>query len=94
MKRRLIEWIAGRLPPCNAIAERASAALDRALTPRERIELWAHLRLCALCRRYSAQLGTIRDVAHIASAGEPGCGPSGRLSAESRERIGRTLREK
>jgi hypothetical protein len=69
---------------CRDASRLASEVQDRPLGARERLSLWIHLAMCALCRRYAAQLEFVRRAAERLRS------PDGRregLSAEARQLI-------
>ena len=48
------------MPTCQEVAENATEYLEKAMPRRERLGVWAHLRVCPNCRAYLRQLlGTI-----------------------------------
>ena len=44
------------MPTCQEVAENATEYLEKALPRRERLGVWAHLRVCPNCRAYLRQL--------------------------------------
>ncbi len=49
------------MPTCQEVAENATEYLERAMPRRERLGVWAHLRVCPNCRAYLRQLlNTVR----------------------------------
>ena len=44
------------LPTCRDMSERVTAYLERAVTPRARLDMWWHLVRCEACRRYYDQM--------------------------------------
>ncbi|MBD0272884.1 MAG: zf-HC2 domain-containing protein [Acetobacteraceae bacterium] len=59
------------MPTCREVAEQATEYLEEAMPRRERLGVWAHLRICPNCRAYLRQLmGTIA-LARRAGAGPP-----------------------
>jgi hypothetical protein len=88
LKMRAILWLAGKLPPCEAITRLSSESMERPLTARERAQKRLHFLICVWCERYERQLRLIREVAR-----EPNPdAPDAVLSGESRERMKRALR--
>jgi predicted anti-sigma-YlaC factor YlaD len=61
MRLPLTHWLKHRLPPCIRITEMLSDACERNLSAGEKMLLRMHLRLCAHCRRFSAQIGVIEQ---------------------------------
>lgn len=43
---------------CKDVSERCTDYLERDLSWGERIQYWMHLAMCAMCRRYVAQMRT------------------------------------
>ena len=86
-KERFVYWLAGKLPPCEAICEMASRSLEEPLTLAERVRVRLHFAICVWCERYWKQLRLIRRTVRET---EP---PAAGLSAEARERIKRALRD-
>jgi predicted anti-sigma-YlaC factor YlaD len=59
------------MPTCKEVAEQATEYLEKAMPRRERLGVWAHLRVCPNCRAYLRQLvGTIA-LTRRAGAGVP-----------------------
>jgi predicted anti-sigma-YlaC factor YlaD len=54
------------LGTCKEIAHLLSDALDRPLTPAERLRMHVHLPICSGCRNYRAQLQILRAAARQA----------------------------
>lgn len=48
---------------CKQASELSSEALDRRLSPSERLRLAIHLSLCRLCRRYRRQIHILHQAA-------------------------------
>ena len=44
------------MPTCQEVAEQATEYLEKAMPRRERLGVWAHLRVCPNCRAYLRQL--------------------------------------
>lgn len=94
-RKRILNWIAQRLPACEEITPLISAARDRRLTWKERLSVKAHLALCSLCRRYAEQLEYLHTVVHrhaehLEHPTSPLNGHA-QLSEEARERMRRML---
>src|SRR5689334_7720449 len=70
-KNSIRVWLLRKLPPCRRAVEKISQSMDGKLTPRESIDLKLHLGICAWCRRYMAQLNTIREAARAKSTESP-----------------------
>lgn len=79
-------------PGCKQAARLQSLALDRALTPLERLGLRIHTLFCRWCRAYGRQISFLHSAAGkpALERDEPSPGPV--LSTEARERIKRNLR--
>lgn len=56
------------MPTCKEVAENATEYLEKAMPPRERLGVWAHLRVCPNCRAYLRQF--MRTIALTRRAGE------------------------
>ncbi len=57
------------MPTCKEVAENATEYLEKAMPRRERLGVWAHLRVCPNCRAYLRQL--LDTVALTRRAGAP-----------------------
>lgn len=44
------------MPTCQEVAENATEYIEKAMPRRERLGVWAHLRICPNCRNYLRQL--------------------------------------
>lgn len=81
--------------PCEGMARLASEALDRELSPLERLALHSHLLYCTACRRYLRQIrllrSALRRLAARIDADDPSLGPG--LPNDLRDRIKRALRD-
>ena len=55
------------MPTCREVAEQATEYLEKAMPRRERLGVWAHLRICPNCRAYLRQL--MRTIALTRRAG-------------------------
>lgn len=49
---------------CREVTELASAALERPLTLRERLEGWMHMSMCSGCRNFQKQVVSLRKISH------------------------------
>jgi predicted anti-sigma-YlaC factor YlaD len=79
-----------RLMDCRRTQESASRALDDDLGFRDRLYLWAHLRICWSCRRFAKQLRIIRRMlGEVEERFETGA--SEKLSPEARSRLAKEL---
>ena len=84
---------AGELSPsCREAVRLQSDALDRPLSPRQRLGLRIHLILCRWCRRYGGQIKFLRTAARDGVEHDV-LRMSAALPPEVRERIKRSLRE-
>ena len=63
---------------------------DEPLPPVDRVQLWAHLRLCPYCRRYAFQSGYLNRLAAAAARNEP---TRATLPEAARQRIQHLLDE-
>ena len=69
------------MPTCQEVAEHATEYFEKAMPRRERLGVWAHLRVCPNCRAYLRQLmGTIA-LARRAGTGAPAPHDEDRLVA-------------
>lgn len=60
------------MPTCQEVAENATEYIEKAMPRRERLGVWAHLRICPNCRNYLRQLMATMALTHRAGAsGEP-----------------------
>ena len=92
LRKRFVLWLAHRLPPCKAIVRLDSESHERRLSPRERLLMWMHFRICSWCQRYTDQIKLIRSTASQAKQQAPSQS-SKHMPAESRARLKRRLRE-
>lgn len=89
--RRVAPWIARLASPCPEIARLASEACERRLTWRERWKMRAHYLICDWCRRYTAQIRLLHQMAPML----PDKAPQFRqrtMPAETRQRLKDRLR--
>ena len=79
---------------CRDMTKLISDSTERKLTLAERLELWMHIMMCGLCRRFRANaLALRRLVQEVDEAGEELTNePSSTLSPEAKERIVQTLK--
>jgi len=47
---------------CQEATRLSSEAMERRLSIKERFDLWAHLRVCDLCTRFSKQIHDLRKL--------------------------------
>lgn len=92
VKKRLIDWLARRLPPCKEVARMASDSMDRKLPLSQKIRMRLHFMICKWCLRYFKQLQFMSEIAHQhdEQSTEEKSSPS--LSPEARERMKRSFR--
>lgn len=91
LKLRLMIAFSKLTPDCPAIAQLASAGLDRRLTVVERIRIRMHFLICRWCRRYTRQLRFMRSAARRMA--DEGANPSAHaLPPEVRARFKERLR--
>jgi hypothetical protein len=94
-RKRILFWVAQRLPACEDIIPLISAARDRKLTWKERISVRLHLAVCSLCRRYANQLEYLHQAMHqhAQHIEQATATPNGHtyLPDEARERMRRML---
>lgn len=83
---------------CKDMTKVISDSLDRKITLRQRMELWMHIMMCGLCRRFRSNALAIRkkvretsaQPSEIATAPEPEDTP---LSPAARKRIAAAMKE-
>ena len=78
------------LQPCREVALLMSESLDRRLGVLEHLQVKLHLMLCAWCARYFRQIKFLRQLVHRRPLAAATTSPVA-LSAEARQRIGRSL---
>lgn len=59
------------MPTCQEVAENATEYLERAMPRRQRLGVWAHLRICPNCRNYLRQFMATMALARRAGAEAP-----------------------
>jgi predicted anti-sigma-YlaC factor YlaD len=60
------------MPTCQKVAEQATEYLEKAMPRRERLAVWAHLRICPNCRAFFRQLlGTVALARRAAATAAP-----------------------
>ncbi len=93
LKKKLVIWLAHRLPPCQDVTRLASEAMDRRLPLQQWIKMKLHFLTCSLCLRYFQQLQLMRELAHRHGAQANDNKPSANaaLSPAARERLKRML---
>ena len=70
------------MPTCQKVAEQATEYLEKAMPRRERLAVWAHLRLCPNCRAFVRQLlGTVALARRAAAVATPPAQDEDRLVA-------------
>jgi hypothetical protein len=92
LTKKLENALVAMTPRCKDITRLLSAAQDRQLSLRERLQVRLHFVICVWCERYGEQLRFLRRRLREAPehSHEMGCG---HLTLEARERIKKTLRE-
>jgi len=90
--KKLENALVAMTPRCKDITRMISAAQDRRLSLRERVQLRLHFLICVWCERYGEHLRFLRARLHEADehTEEMGCA---HLSPEAKERMKQTLRE-
>jgi len=78
-------------PNCKEAVRLQSVALDRTLTPVERLGLRFHLLICKWCRAYGKQIRFLHEVPKKRASDDDLCASHLALSSEARERIKRNL---
>lgn len=81
------------LPTCRDMSRLLSDAMDHRLPWHARAKMYAHLRICALCRAYQRQLSLLRAVLRHdpARLSDDATSAHRGLSLEAKERIRRVL---
>ena len=69
------------MPTCQEVAEQATEYLEKAMSPRERLGVWAHLRVCPNCRTYLRQFMDTVALTRRAAAEAPSPHDENRLVA-------------
>lgn len=70
------------MPTCQKVAEQATEYLEKAMPRRERLAVWAHLRICPNCRAFFRQLlGTVTLARRAAAVATPPAHDEDRLVA-------------
>ena len=74
---------------CKEATRLSSEAMERTLSIKERFDLWAHLRVCGLCTRFSKQVHDLRKVMRLYT-------PQGekKLSQDIKNKIKLAIKEK
>ena len=70
---------------CQEVAEQATEYLEKAMPRRERLWVWAHLRVCPNCRTYLRQFTDTIALARRAGAGPPARDEEDQLVAAMRD---------
>ena len=73
------------MPTCQEVAEQATEYLEKAMRPRGRLGVWAHLRVCPNCRTHLRQFTDTIALARRAGAGPPARDEEDRLVAAMRD---------
>ena len=92
--KALMHWIATHTSPCDRVAQWQSRAMEGQLSWGQRLDMQVHTFICAICRRYQAQLQLLRRA--VRRYGHPQrCveADNPTLSASARERIATVLRQ-
>jgi predicted anti-sigma-YlaC factor YlaD len=78
---------------CKEAAQFISRSLDRRLNLSQKLRLFRHLLVCAVCRRYRRQVGLLRRFCEYLEQDEAeGVHSDSALSSEARERMKSELR--
>jgi hypothetical protein len=90
--KTIVGWFSELSPSCKAASRLQSAALDRKLSPVQRLGLRIHVLFCKWCRAYGKQIKFLRLVAKEHASVDGKHSHQHGLSPEARERIKRKLR--
>lgn len=95
LKWEFIFWLARRLPDCKTLTPMFSEAIDRKLSPREKIVMKLHLFTCGPCKNYVHQLKFMHEAfnakeKYFAETETASTAP--KLSLDARERMKAALR--
>lgn len=87
--RRLIRWLARRLPDCKRMTRKLGESLDRTPTWRENLVMKLHLFTCDACARYMQQVEFLKHAVHLHGNDHEDSGQASRviLADDARERI-------
>jgi hypothetical protein len=92
VKKKIMIWLARRLPACDHIIEQLSLAMDRRLGLGDRLRLKLHLMICPFCERYGRQIMLVRTALRKEAAETSGGQPVRyQLSSDARDRIKQAL---
>jgi hypothetical protein len=89
--KTLVRGVGELSPSCKQAARLQSVALDRTLTPVEKLGLRYHLVLCKWCRAYGKQIRFLHSAAKESALDDDYPSPMPALSSGARERIKRSL---
>lgn len=78
---------------CNEATLLIEKRAELPLSPTERASVWAHLRMCVLCRRYAQQTQVVAALAHRLARADVVGGPDDTLSPEMEQQLTRLIRE-
>jgi len=76
---------------CKEISKLVSESLDRDLPFRERMAMRVHLMMCSLCRTYSHQMHTLRQM--VRQSEKSGVADQDHLPEDARNRIRQALKD-
>lgn len=78
---------------CNEATLLIEKRAELPLSPTERASVWAHLRMCVLCRRYAKQTQVVAALAHRLARPDAAGGPDDTLSPELEQKLGQLIRQ-
>ena len=93
-RRAVKRCLLRNLRPCERLAPLMSESLERRLGVGEWLELRLHLLVCAWCSTYFKQLNFLRSLVRLRKPAIEDSGAPVALSAEARERIANSLRQR
>lgn len=96
---KLPKWLDALLiratPPCKEIVRWVSEEVEQPLPWHRRLRMHAHFLICKFCKRYRAQVTTLRTVLRSSSEKLHGCETSeDHLPTDAKQRIKDALRDK
>lgn len=78
---------------CNEATLLIEKRAELPLSPTERASVWAHLRMCVLCRRYAQQTKVVAALAQRLARPDAAGGPDETLSPELAQQLDQLIRQ-